>query len=250
MSVNTLPRDGSVAIELRALTVRYQRGRTSVTALDAVSLEVPRGEFISIVGPSGSGKSTLLHVIAGLEEPTEGEVRVDGQSVGAMSDDELTDMRRTRVGIIFQFFNLLPNITAVNNVSLPLRMSGLSPHLSHTRAEAALARVGLDNQGHYRPAELSGGEMQRVAIARALAIEPSIILADEPTGNLDTLAGADILQLLRDSNQEHGVTVVLVTHSEIAAAYGDRIITLRDGRIVDDVITRPNKPAPHLRPVS
>jgi putative ABC transport system ATP-binding protein len=248
--MSTVPRDGSVAIELRALTVRYQRGRTSVTALDGVSLDVPRGEFISIVGPSGSGKSTLLHVIAGLEVPTEGEVLVDGRSVGAMSDDELTDMRRTRVGIVFQFFNLLPNITAAENVSLPLRMSGLNYRLSTTRAEAALARVRLGGHGRYRPMELSGGEMQRVAIARALAIEPSIILADEPTGNLDTLVGADVLQLLRDSNQEHGVTVVLVTHSAIAASYGDRIITLRDGRIVDDVITRPDKPAPHLQPVS
>lgn len=250
MSASTPPGDSSIAVELRALTVRYQRGRTSVTALSGLSLEVPRGEFISIVGPSGSGKSTLLHVIAGLEMPTEGDARVDGRSVGAMSDDELTDMRRTRVGIVFQFFNLLPNITAVDNVSLPLRMSGLNHHLSLTRAKAALARVGLDDHGHYRPAELSGGEMQRVAIARALAIEPSIILADEPTGNLDTLAGADILQLLRDSNQERAVTVVLVTHSEIAASYADRIVTLRDGQIVDNVITRPDKPAPHLRPVS
>jgi putative ABC transport system ATP-binding protein len=250
MSISPLPRDGSVAIELRTLTVRYQRARTSVTALLGISLEVPRGEFISIVGPSGSGKSTLLHVIAGLELPTEGEVRVDGQSIGTMSDDELTDMRRTRVGLVFQFFNLLPNVTAVDNVSLPLRMSGVSHRLSLTRAEAALARVGLGDHGQYRPAELSGGEMQRVAIARALAIEPAIILADEPTGNLDTRTGADILQLLRDSKQERGVTVVLVTHSEIAAAYGDRIIMLRDGHILDDVITRPGKPAPHFRPVS
>jgi len=238
------------AIELRGLTMLYQRGRASVTALDGVSLDVPRGEFISVVGPSGSGKSTLLHVIAGLEVPTEGEVHVDGKSIASMSDDELTDMRRTRVGIVFQFFNLLPNITAIENVSLPLRMSGLNNRLSLERAAAALKRVGLADHGRHSPAELSGGEMQRVAIARALAIEPSIILADEPTGNLDTLAGADILQLLRDSNQERGVTVVLVTHSEIAAAYGDRVITLRDGRIVHAVITRPDKPAPNLRPVS
>lgn len=238
------------AVELRHLSVQYSRGRTTVSALSDVSLEVPRGQFLSIVGQSGSGKSTLLHVVAGLETPSEGDVLVEGRSVAAMADDALTDMRRTRVGIVFQFFNLLPNISALDNVSLPLRMSGVGSSEARARATAALDRVGLGQNGHHRPAELSGGEMQRVAIARALAIEPAIILADEPTGNLDTLAGTDILELLRASNREHGVTVILVTHSEIAAAYGDRVITLRDGRVIDDMMTRPEKPRPHLHPVS
>lgn len=238
------------AVELRSLSVQYSRGRTTVSALSDVSLEVPRGQFLSIVGQSGSGKSTLLHVVAGLETPSDGDVLVEGRSVAAMADDALTDMRRTRVGIVFQFFNLLPNISALDNVSLPLRMSGVGSGEARARATAALDRVGLGQNGHHRPAELSGGEMQRVAIARALAIEPAIILADEPTGNLDTLSGTDILELLRASSRDHGVTVILVTHSEIAAAYGDRVITLRDGRVIDDMMTRPEKPRPHLHPVS
>jgi putative ABC transport system ATP-binding protein len=167
-----------------------------------------------------------------------------------MNDDEVTDMRRTRVGLIFQFFNLLPSISALANVALPLRAAGVSRRDMLRRAHEALDLVALGDRADHRPAELSGGEMQRVAIARALVIEPAIILADEPTGNLDSIAGEDILRLIRQSNRDRGVSVLLVTHSAIAAAYGDRVITLRDGRIVEDVVNRPSRATPSLRPVS
>jgi putative ABC transport system ATP-binding protein len=241
--------DGTLAVELRNVTKRYRRGQRDVVALQQLSLTVPRGEFLSIMGPSGSGKSTLLNLIAGLDVTTEGEVIVEGLPVAGMDDDALTDMRRTRVGLIFQFFNLLPNISALANVALPLRAAGVSRRAMLDRAQQALARVGLADRADHRPAELSGGEMQRVAVARALVIEPSTIVADEPTGNLDSIAGEDILRLIRRCNQERGVTVVLVTHSAIAAAYGDRVITLRDGRIVEDVLNRPPRPVGTLRPV-
>jgi putative ABC transport system ATP-binding protein len=245
----TMP-DLTLSIELADVSKAYQRGGSEVVALRDVSLAVPRGEFLSVMGPSGSGKSTFLNLIAGLDIATSGEVYVAGRALREMSDDALTDLRQTQVGVIFQFFNLLPNITALDNVALPLRALGGARRTTEEKALEALARVGLNGRAHHRPIQLSGGEMQRVAIARALVIDPSIILADEPTGNLDSLAGAEILDLLREHNRERGVTVVLVTHSPIAAAYGDRVITLRDGQIVDEVITRPEKPAPHLRPVS
>jgi putative ABC transport system ATP-binding protein len=238
------------AVELRNVTKSYRRGLLDVPSLRELSLTVPRGEFLSIMGPSGSGKSTLLNLIAGLDTPSAGDVLVEGRSLGQLSDDAVTDLRRTRIGVVFQFFNLLPSITALDNVALPLRAAGASRSTMLKKARAALALVGLTDRAEHRPIQLSGGEMQRVAIARALVIEPAIIVADEPTGNLDSLAGGEILELLRDHNRERGVTIVLVTHSHIAAAYGDRIITLRDGQIVDEVITRPEKPAPHLRPVS
>jgi len=239
-----------LSVEAVDVTKRYRRGSSDVVALQRLSFSIPRGEFLSVMGPSGSGKSTVLNLIAGLDTPTSGDIYVDGRALSGMSDDGLTDLRRTRIGVIFQFFNLLPSIAALDNVALPLRGIGASRRSMLEKAHAALERVGLTDRAHHRPIELSGGEMQRVAIARALVIEPKIVLADEPTGNLDSLAGADILGLLRNYNREQGVTIVLVTHSHIAAAYGDRIITLRDGRIVDEVITRPDKPAPHLRPVS
>ena len=242
--------EGIPAVELKDVTKRYRLGPRDVIALQGLSLGVPRGEFLSIMGPSGSGKSTLLNLVGGLDVPTEGEVIVEGRSVAAMNDDEVTDMRRTRVGLIFQFFNLLPNISALANVALPLRAAGVGRRDMLHRAHQALDLVGLGDRADHRPAELSGGEMQRVAIARALVIEPAIILADEPTGNLDSIAGEDILRLIRQSNRERGVSVLLVTHSAIAAAYGDRVITLRDGRIVEDVVNRPARPSPSLRPVS
>ncbi len=249
MRATTTASRRDLSIELVEVSKTYQRGGTEVCALREVSLAVPRGEFLSVMGPSGSGKSTFLNLVAGLDIATSGAVHVAGRALREMSDDALTDLRQTEVGVIFQFFNLLPNITAVDNVALPLRVLGGSRRETEERALAALSRVGLNGRAHHRPLQLSGGEMQRVAIARALAIEPTIILADEPTGNLDSLAGADILELLREYNRERGVTVVLVTHSAIAAAYGDRIITLRDGRIVEETITRPERPAPQLRPV-
>jgi putative ABC transport system ATP-binding protein len=249
MKATTPASQRDLSIELVEVSKTYQRGGTEVRALREVSLAVPRGEFLSVMGPSGSGKSTFLNLVAGLDIATSGAIHVAGRALREMSDDALTDLRQTEVGVIFQFFNLLPNITAVDNVALPLRVLGGSRRETEERALAALSRVGLNGRAHHRPLQLSGGEMQRVAIARALAIEPTIILADEPTGNLDSLAGADILELLREYNRERGVTVVLVTHSAIAAAYGDRIITLRDGRIVEETITRPERPAPQLRPV-
>lgn len=239
-----------LAIEVVNVVKKYDRGARGVSALRGLSLEVPRGEFIAIMGPSGSGKSTLLNLIAGLDVPTEGDVRVLGTSLRTMNDRALTRMRRTCLGVVFQFFNLLPQLTALDNVSLPLRAGGVPRKIMRQRAQESLAAVGLSDRADHRPNELSGGEMQRVAIARALAIEPSIILADEPTGNLDSDAGAEILRILRESNQERRVTIVLVTHSAAAAAYGDRVVALHDGRIVEDTLNRPEKPKPQLRPVN
>jgi putative ABC transport system ATP-binding protein len=238
------------SVEIVGVTKHYRRGSNDVAALRDLSLTVAPGEFLSVMGPSGSGKSTVLNLIAGLDVPDSGEIRVDGIDLRGMSEDALTDLRRTRIGVVFQFFNLLPNITALENVALPLRGLGAPRRSTLERAQRALAKVGLSDRARHRPIELSGGEMQRVAIARALVIDPAIILADEPTGNLDSMAGAEVLQLLREYNQERNVSIVLVTHSHVAGAYGDRIVTLRDGSIVDEVVTRPEKPAAHLRPVS
>jgi putative ABC transport system ATP-binding protein len=240
---------GEPAIRLVEVSKRYRRGVREVVALRGLTLSVQVGEFLAVMGPSGSGKSTLLGLIAGLDVPDEGEIIVDGVSLGAMDDRALTRMRRTRVGVVFQFFNLLPDLTALDNVALPLRARGLRRRAIDERARGALAAVGLGERADHHPMELSGGEMQRVAIGRALAIEPSIILADEPTGNLDSLAGAEIMRLLRTCNRERRVTIVLVTHSAVAAAYADRIIGLEDGRIVEETITRPERPKPRLRPV-
>jgi putative ABC transport system ATP-binding protein len=236
-------------VELNDVWKSYRRGLEDVAALRGVSLTVARGEFLAIMGPSGSGKTTLLNLIAGLDVPTKGEVVVDGTEISSMSDEAVTELRRTKIGIVFQFFNLLPSVTALDNVALPLRAAGGTRAATLVRAREALAAVGLAERADHRPFELSGGEMQRVAIARALAIEPTIIIADEPTGNLDSLAGAEILRLLRHYNRERSVTVLLVTHSHLAAAYGDRIVTLRDGEVVDEALNRPAKTAPQLRPV-
>ncbi len=238
----------SVAIELSDVTKRYHRGARDVLALRNLSLVVPTGEFLAIMGPSGSGKSTLLNLIAGLDVATSGEVRVAGLSLNAMGDRELARMRRTQVGVVFQFFNLLTHLSALDNVALPLRASGTARRTMLERAHRALAAVGLNDRADHRPNELSGGEMQRVAVARALAIEPKVILADEPTGNLDSDAGAGILAILRSYSHEQRVTIVLVTHSALAAAYGDRVIALHDGQIVEDTINRPEKSRPQARP--
>lgn len=238
-----------VAIDVRDVWKSYRRGHEEVAAVRGLSLTVPRGEFLSIMGPSGSGKTTLLNLMAGLDVPTKGQVIIEGTPLSSLGDDALTELRRTKVGIVFQFFNLLPSVSALDNVALPLRAAGIARATMLERAREALTSVGLADRASHRPSELSGGEMQRVSIARALAIRPSIILADEPTGNLDSLAGAGVLQLLREYNRQRGVTVVLVTHSNVAAAYGNRIITLRDGQIEDEVVTRSPKPVQHLRPV-
>ncbi len=207
----------------------YRQGRNEIRALAGVSLDIPKGQFAVIMGPSGSGKSTLLHLIGGLDRPTQGEVLVDGRIVSQMPDDEVTLYRRTKIGFVFQFFNLLPTLTAIENVMLPLILDGQSTTPAVSRAEMLLERVGLKSRKDHLPEELSGGEMQRVAIARALAFQPSILLVDEPTGNLDSKSGEAILGLLREINQREGCTVVMVTHNREAASYGDRIVYLRDG---------------------
>jgi len=218
---------------IRCTDVRkvYRHGETEITALGGVSLEIPRGAFAAIMGPSGSGKSTLLHLIGGLDRPSDGELLVDGRLIAQMADDEITLFRRKRVGFVFQFFNLLPTLSAFENTALPLVLDGLPKAQADERARRLLAKVGLEKREHHLPEEMSGGEVQRVAIARALAFDPPILLADEPTGNLDSKTGEAILSLLRRINEEDGCTVVMVTHSNEAARYGHRKIFLRDGRV-------------------
>jgi putative ABC transport system ATP-binding protein len=209
----------------------YRQGDNEITALADVSLEIPRGAFAVVMGPSGSGKSTLLQLIGGLDRPSAGEILVDGRLIGQMADDEVTLFRRTHIGFVFQFFNLLPTLTALENVALPFVLDGRSKAEADRRAAALLAKVGLEARRHHLPEEMSGGEIQRVAISRALAFNPPLVLADEPTGNLDSKTGQAILSLLRQINREERCTIVMVTHSEEAANYGDRTIFVRDGRI-------------------
>jgi putative ABC transport system ATP-binding protein len=210
-------------------------GKRRVTALDTISLAIPRGEMVSIIGPSGSGKSTLLNLIGGLDRSTSGEVRVDGQSLARLSDDGLTAIRRDKIGFIFQFFNLLPSLTCVENVSLPLHLRGWPRQKVADRARELLRLVHLDDRLTHLPEELSGGERQRVAIARALSVYPPILLADEPTGNLDTRTGEEILTLIADLHSRLGSTVVMVTHDMKVAQSCERTIVLRDGHIVEDI---------------
>jgi putative ABC transport system ATP-binding protein len=221
-------------IAVRDVHKVFRQGDAEVPALAGVSLDIPTGDFVAIVGPSGSGKSTLLHLMGGLDAPSAGDVEIEGASISRMSDDEITIFRRRRIGFVFQFFNLLPTYSAEENVALPLLLDRRRPRDVRDRVQAALAQVGLQQRSRHRPDELSGGEMQRVAIARALVIEPALILADEPTGNLDTRTGEQILALIQDANRSRGCTVVLVTHDARAAAYARRTVTLKDGRVVND----------------
>jgi putative ABC transport system ATP-binding protein len=209
-------------------------GKRHVTALDAVNLSIERGEMVSIVGPSGSGKSTLLNLIGGLDRPSSGLVRIDHEALSDLSDDGLTRVRRDKIGFIFQFFNLLPTLTCLENVGLPLHLRGWPPQKVDDRARELLTLVQLDHRMKHLPEELSGGERQRVAIARALSIYPPIVLADEPTGNLDTHTGEEILALVRGLHERLGTTVVIVTHDMKVAESCRRTIALRDGRIVED----------------
>jgi putative ABC transport system ATP-binding protein len=221
-------------IELDRVSREFE-GKRHVIALDKVSLAIPRGDMVSIIGPSGSGKSTLLNLVGGLDRPTSGEVRVDGEALGGLSDDGLTRVRRDKIGFIFQFFNLLPTLSAVENVGLPLHLRGWPRRKVDERARELLSLVQLDHRLQHLPDELSGGERQRVAIARALSIYPPILLADEPTGNLDTRTGTEILGLIRDLHARLGSTVVIVTHDMEVAESCVRTLALRDGRIVEDV---------------
>jgi putative ABC transport system ATP-binding protein len=216
-------------IRLVEIHKTFKQGASQVTALAGVSLHIAKGEFASIMGPSGSGKSTLLHLIGGLDRPTRGDVVVEGKVISQMGDDEVTLFRRVKIGVIFQFFNLLPTLTAIENVALPAILDGRAEAEARAKSEALLDRVGLLGRRNHLPEELSGGEIQRLAIARALIFNPPILLADEPTGNLDSKTGGAILQLIRDINRQEDCTVVMVTHDREAAAVGDRVIHLKDG---------------------
>jgi putative ABC transport system ATP-binding protein len=209
-------------------------GKRRVTALDQVDVQIARGEMVSIVGPSGSGKSTLLNLIGALDRPTSGWIAIDGQRLDGLDDDGLTRIRRDKIGFIFQFFNLLPTLSCIENVAMPLHLRGWSRKKAVGRAVELLDLVQLSSRVEHLPDELSGGERQRVAIARALAIYPPVLLADEPTGNLDTATGAEILGLVTDLHQRLGATVLIVTHDREVAARSARTLTLRDGRIVGD----------------
>ena len=220
-------------IELIDVWKQYM-GKRIFTALTEVHLKIERGEMVSIVGPSGSGKSTLLNLIGGLHRPSRGELILDGQKVASISDDELTRVRREKIGFIFQFFNLMPSLSSLENVALPLHLRGWPRQKAQARARELLDLVRLSGQVDFLPDELSGGQRQRVAIARALALDPPILLGDEPTGNLDSTTGAEILELIRDLHKRLGSTVLIVTHDGGIARSCPRMITLRDARIVQD----------------
>jgi putative ABC transport system ATP-binding protein len=221
-------------IDLDRVSKQFE-GKRQVTALDAVSVSIPAGQMVSIIGPSGSGKSTLLNLVGGLDRPSSGHVRIDGAALDGMSDDELTRVRRDKIGFIFQFFNLLPTLSSLENVGLPLHLRGWPRRRVDARARELLDLVQLGPRLQHLPDELSGGERQRVAIARALSIYPPILLADEPTGNLDTQTGDEILALIRDLHARLGSTVVIVTHDMKVAESCARTIALRDGRVVEDI---------------
>ncbi len=221
-------------IELKNASKTYQQGAREVHALRDVSLSIEQGEFLCVMGASGSGKSTLLNLIGGLDQPSSGEIFIDGRPLHGISDDELTLIRRRRVGFIFQFFNLLPILTAAENVSLPLLLEGTPYSEVKPKAVKLLEQVGLGSRTEHLPDQLSGGEMQRVAISRALIANPAVLLADEPTGNLDSHTSEEIFMLLKNLHDQ-GQTIVMVTHDSRAAAYGTRIITLKDGALSEDI---------------
>jgi putative ABC transport system ATP-binding protein len=225
------PADGKVVVASE-LTKRYGAGDTEVVALDQVSTAFDRHRFTAIMGPSGSGKSTLMHILAGLDTPTSGTVTLDGVEITGLDDNALTKLRRDKLGFVFQFFNLLPVLTAEENLVLPLSIAGRKPDQGWV--DQLIATVGLEDRRSHRPSELSGGQQQRVAVARALVSKPAVVFADEPTGNLDSKASADVLDLLRRAVDDFDQTVVMVTHDPVAAAHADRLITLRDGKIVQD----------------
>jgi putative ABC transport system ATP-binding protein len=222
----------AMAVSARDVTKRYGSGGAAVDALRGVSVDFPRGQFAAVMGPSGSGKSTLMNVLAGLDRPTSGTVTIDGTEITGLKDKPLTLLRREKVGFVFQFFNLLPMLTAEENLELPLAIAGrkVDPEWERSLVDA----VGLSDRRRHRPAELSGGQQQRVALARGLISRPAVLFADEPTGNLDSSTSGEMLRLLRRSVDEYGQTIVMVTHDGRAAAFADRVLFLRDGLIVED----------------
>lgn len=222
-------------VSASGLTRAYGSGETRVVALDDVSVEFPQGAFTAIMGPSGSGKSTLMHLLAGLDRPTAGIVTLDGVELGSLGDNDLTQLRRDRIGFVFQAFNLIPVLDAYENIVLPISIAGRKP--DGEWVDRLIDLVGLRDRLSHRPAELSGGQQQRVAVVRALASQPAVVFADEPTGNLDSSASAEILGLLRRSVDDFGQTIIMVTHDDEAASYADRLIVLRDGRVVEDRAT-------------
>jgi putative ABC transport system ATP-binding protein len=223
------------------VTRRYGEGDAAVDALRGVSLQVKPGELVAVMGPSGSGKSTLMHLLAALDQPTSGTIEIAGQDVGSLSDSDVTKLRRKNIGFVFQFFNLLPMLNAEENIKLPLSIAGEKPDAEFF--ENLLKRVGLTDRRNHRPSELSGGQQQRVAIARALVSQPTVVFADEPTGNLDSKTGGEILELLRGSSEELGQTMVMVTHDAQAATIADRVLFLADGVIVEEL---PRSPAQEI----
>ena len=238
MAVREESKDGvavpaNAAVEARDLVRRYGEGSTAVEALRGVDIDVRSGELVAVMGPSGSGKSTLMHILAGLDKPTSGTVKIAGTEITELDDSHLTRLRRKHIGFVFQFFNLLPMLDAEENVLLPLSIAGEKPDKAWL--DELLGKMGLDKRRDHRPAELSGGEQQRVAIARSLVSKPTILFADEPTGNLDSKTGGEILDLIRDSVDTYGQTTVMVTHEPRAASTADRILFLADGEIVQEL---------------
>jgi putative ABC transport system ATP-binding protein len=228
---NASQTDGTI-VSCREIQRRYGEGQAAVDALRGVSIDFPRGQLTGIVGPSGSGKSTLMHILAGLDRPTAGTVSIDGTEITSLDDKELTQLRRDKLGFVFQFFNLVPVLTAEENIALPVRIA--SRDVDRAWLDGLLRTVDLTDRRTHRPSELSGGQQQRVAIARALMSKPAVVFADEPTGNLDSKSGADVLDLLRKSVDDFDQTVVMVTHDPRVASYADRVVVLADGQVVHD----------------
>ncbi|NTU71736.1 MAG: ABC transporter ATP-binding protein [Coriobacteriia bacterium] len=222
-------------VEVSGLTKVYGEGDTAVTALDSVDLSVEAGEFVAVMGPSGCGKSTLLNLVGGLDRPTSGTVRIGGEDIAQMDDTKMTELRRRRLGFVFQFFNLIPVLDAAENAALPLTLDGVAAPIARGRAEEWLAKVGLEGRLRNKPDQLSGGQQQRVAVARALVTDPDLILADEPTGNLDSKSGDEIAGLLKQASSEWNRAIIMVTHDVRIASHADRIVFMRDGRVVEDV---------------
>ncbi len=222
------------AVEAENLHKSYLLGATAVAALRGVDFSVRRGEFVAIMGPSGCGKTTLLNLVAAIDAPSRGTIRLEGVDLSRLTDDQAADLRRDRIGIVFQFFNLIPTLTAGENVELPMQFQGAGRGKRRERAMALLDRVGLRDRADHKPAELSGGEQQRVAIARALVNQPALVLLDEPTGDLDTATGTEIMALLRDLNRAEGTTILVTTHDPVVADVCTRIVRMRDGRIESD----------------